>query len=92
MFDAIAIAASGLAAAGTRLENAAERIASAPAAGAESPGGAPITGASAAPSGTLGDPAEAILDLMTAELAYRLNVATLKAAADMVRSLYDAID
>ena len=92
MFDAIAIAASGLAAAGARLENAAGRIASAGGPGAVPLSGAPITGAVAAPSGTLGDPAEAILDLMTAELAYRLNVATLKAAADMVRSLYDAID
>jgi len=93
MLDAILIARSGLMDASHRLDAAARAIAG----GTNSPpapprDGGPVTGAVAAPSAEIGDPAGALLDLMTAEMSYRLNLEVIKTAADMARSLYEIID
>ncbi len=54
--------------------------------------GAPVTGATGAPSGGSGDAAWAFLDLMSAEMSFRANVEVVRTQTDMVRALYDAID
>jgi hypothetical protein len=93
MFDAILIARSGLVKATQKLETAARAIASEPASQVSpSREGGAITGATGSPSADMGDPIGALLDLMTAELSYKLNLETIKTASEMVRSLYDVVD
>ena len=93
MLDAILIARSGLANASEKLDAAARTIAdSAGSQAAPSRADGPITGATGVPFAEISDPAGALLDLMTAELSYKLNVQTLKTASEMIRSLYDVID
>jgi flagellar basal body rod protein FlgC len=91
MPDAVLIARSALSAAIDRLDVAARRVAN-----ADLPprphSSAPITGATGAPSGGMGDPAAALLDLMTAELAFRAGVEVVRTATDLVRSLYEIVD
>jgi hypothetical protein len=91
--NAILIARAGLSDALLRLDKAAVNVVKATAPVQALPrDGAPVTGALGAPSGSSGDPAAALIDLMSAELEYRMNLQTLKTASDMVRSLYDALD
>jgi flagellar basal body rod protein FlgC len=91
--DAILIARSGLADTLYRLDKAAVNVVKATAPVQARPrDGAPVTGATGAPSGSSGDVATAFLDLMSAEMSFRANVEVLKTQAEMVRSLYDALD
>jgi flagellar basal body rod protein FlgC len=91
--DAILIARSGLADALYRLDKAAVNVVNATAPVQGRPrDGAPVTGATGAPSGGSGDVATAFLDLMSAEMSFKANVEVMRTQADMVRAFYDAID
>jgi hypothetical protein len=96
MINAIFVSRAGLLEATKRLEATARDIASQGSAAKAVTGppreGAPVTGATKAPSGSAGDPVGAVFDLMDAEMSFRMNAETMKTAADMVRSLYDALD
>lgn len=91
MFRVFAIAADGLATHSRRIEAAARAIAST---GSGSPvgGNSPETG-SPVRIGALpvGDPIENVVTLLEAELAYRANVAVIRAASDMLDTLLDAV-
>ncbi len=91
MFNVFAIAADGLAAQSRRIEAAARAIAStgsAPPVGGNSPeNGSPVR-IGALP---VGDPIENVVTLLEAELAYRANVAVIRAASDMLDTLLDAV-
>lgn len=90
MFSVFAIAADGLATQSRRIEAAARAIAStdSPPVGSNSPeNGSPVR-IGALP---VGDPIENVVTLLEAELAYRANVAVIRAASDMLDTLLDAV-
>jgi flagellar basal body rod protein FlgC len=89
---ACASCTSGLTIAMLRLDEAARNVADASAPRAPARADGAITGAAGEPSGSMDDPAAALLDLMTAELAFRANVEVMKTVSDMVRSLYEIVD
>ena len=92
MFNAISIAASGLATQGRRVEAVARQVASmgatAPATNAPDTPTAPIR-IGALP---IGDPVQSVVTLVEAEMAYRMNVAVMATAAGMLDSLLDAFE
>lgn len=92
MFNAISIAASGLATQGRRVEAVARQVASmgatAPAANTPDTPGAPVR-IGALP---IGDPVQSVVTLVEAEMAYRMNVAVMATAAGMLDSLLDAFE
>jgi len=93
MVNAILISRAGLADALQRLDKAAVSVVKATAPVVARPREeAPVTGAMGVRSGSSGDVASAFLDLMSAEMSFKANAEVLRTHADMVRSLYDALD
>jgi hypothetical protein len=93
LINALLFSGAGLADALQRLDKSAVNAVKATAPVQARPrDGAPVTGATEAPSGSAGDVASAFLDLMSAEMSVRANVDVVRTQADMVRSLYEAID
>ncbi len=97
MFDAMSTARSGMMAASSRLEAVAGRVASYGAAPVTEQqtaagGGAPVRIGYLPLPGGIPDASEDLTTMLEATHAFKFNAVVLTTAADMLQSLYEAID